>query len=149
MIGGIGFEKIFDSLKDIVAQECLVQLTDVFGGGFAIFRFQSPATTMVNRCACVLEKVSFFDFHDHPAMIALNSKAERFIVNGRISCQFWFSKDEVNPLSSSKISSKFLQRVMVGIQVDQTKFQAELGWCLSGSWFIEISHNGNDAIWVS
>ena len=82
MIRGTVFEKIFDSLEDIVAQECRVQLIDVFGGGFAVFRFQSPATTMVNWCACVSEKVSFFDFHYHPAMVTLDSEVEGFIVNG-------------------------------------------------------------------
>ena len=48
MIGDVGFEKVGDSLEDIVAQECRMQLIDVFRGGCVIFRFQSPATTMVN-----------------------------------------------------------------------------------------------------
>ena len=82
MIGGIGFEKIFDSLEDIVAQKRRMQLIDAFGGGFAVFRFQSPATTMVNWCACVSENVRFFDFHDHPAMVTLDSEVEGFVVNG-------------------------------------------------------------------
>ena len=149
MIGDVGFEKVGDSLEDIVAQECRMQLIDVFRGGCVIFRFQSPATTMVNWCACVSEKVRFFDFHDHPAMITLDSEVEGFIANGRFRCQFWFSKNEVDPFGSSKMSCEFIQWVMVGKQVNQAKFQAELGWCLSCSWFVEISHDGNDAVWVS
>ena len=82
MIGDVGFEWIFDSLEDIVPRECFVQLIDAFGGGFAVFGFQSPAAAMVDRFACISEKVIFFDFHDHTSVITLNSETEGFTENG-------------------------------------------------------------------
>ena len=82
MVRSGGFEYIFYSLKDIAVQQCLVKMGDVFGGGFVIFRFQSPATTMVDWFACTSEKFMFFDFHDYSPMISLDSEAEGFIVDG-------------------------------------------------------------------
>ena len=56
-------------------------MSDAFGGGFAIFRFEATANAMVDRLADVPEKVNFCDLHDHSPVIALNSEIEGFIEN--------------------------------------------------------------------